>query len=1285
MKKTVVEFAEREEALDREVQGLANKSSRLCREAIEVEDDKLSGQVRRIDAHYTQLKGELKGRYESRRERIQSGYANAKRDMPKRADQRKGGKLSRLQMTKHKAERSVGAELDGADAAWGEYVGQLGAVGGELAVLEKKSRGAFRGYLKFLKLVKAPGPGEVTSADAGGDERGKVEVLRGLVAKGQEQLGVFKATGLAPFFSLLPLPLFAVLLGVGAYLWTTKGGDPAVAYGGAGGVFVLLLVLQTVGGSRGSVAAEALGETVQKARRLHDGCVLRAEERRVEERARIERDYRELNERVDREWGEAQEDEGDYLEEGLAKLEAQMPRVSEKHEALFRKEMADLEMRHPAAIAEVTAVAEAAKKQITGAHEGEHVGLDSERDRKWAALVEEWETRTKRIYDGLAAAQADGATFPEWTRDYADGWVPAKKFGHTTKFGDIAVDVEALAGAMPKDERLALPGPATLDVPLMLAYPSGGSFLLETDGGSRAEMAGALNNVIMRLLATVPPGKLSFTIFDPVGLGENFSGLMHLADYEEGLINNRIWTQRDQMEEKLAELNEHLEKIIQMYLRNEYETITQYNEAAGNIAEKYHFLVVADFPGSFTDVATKRLMSIAAAGARCGVYTLILWDKRASDPDGFVADDLRRASVCVRAEKSGELVIVDEIREGTTITLDAPPSAETETDFTHKVGQASKDSNRVEVPFSYISPKREEFWDNVTTDELRIPVGRTGATKLQYMEIGKGTRQHALFAGKTGSGKSTLFHVIVTNLAISCSPEQVEFYLIDFKKGVEFKCYAASKLPHAKVVAIESDREFGLSVLQRVDDELRRRGDLFRKVGVQDVAGYKKTDGAEPMPRTLLMIDEFQEFFVEDDTIAQNASVLMDRIVRQGRAFGIHVLLGSQTLGGSYTLARTTLGQMVIRVALQCNEADAYLIMDDSNPAPRLLSRPGEGIYNDAAGAIEGNSPFQVVWLPEDERDGYLETVRAMSDERFAGKYAGPIVFEGNSPSDVDENPLLAALLGGGAETAKAPAAGRVWMGAPNSIKGPTEAVFQRQSGNHLMMVGQREEAALAILGVALVSLAAQYPAGKAKFIVLDGTNPGSSEQDFLKAVVEALPSDARLAKSADVPEIMADLDREMKERTENDTGAEAPAIFFVAHNLQKHKKLRAEDDFDFSFDEDAGGNPGAQFNEIIAEGSALGIHVIAVVDSYNNVMRCLSRKALSEFEMRVLFQMSANDSASLIDSPKASGLGMHRALFYNEHEGHLETFRPYALPTLGWVEDVKGKLARGHSEKLKS
>ncbi len=94
--------------------------------------------------------------------------------------------------------------------------------------------------------------------------------------------------------------------------------------------------------------------------------------------------------------------------------------------------------------------------------------------------------------------------------------------------------------------------------------------------------------------------------------------------------------------------------------------------------------------------------------------------------------------------------------------------------------------------------------------------------------------------------------------------------------------------------------------------ELVRRGDLFRAAGVNDLPSYRNlaepagTNGkphSERMPRLVLVVDEFQEFFVEDDKVSQEAALLLDRLVRQGRAFGIHILLGSQTLGGAYSLA----------------------------------------------------------------------------------------------------------------------------------------------------------------------------------------------------------------------------------------------------------------------------------------------------------------------------------------------------------------------------------------------
>ncbi len=783
-------------------------------------------------------------------------------------------------------------------------------------------------------------------------------------------------------------------------------------------------------------------------------------------------------------------------------------------------------------------------------------------------------------------------------------------------------------------------------------------------------MIGTLNNIILRLLATTPPGKLSFTILDPVGLGQNFAGLMHLSDYEESLINRRIWTQRDQTEERLAELSEHIEKVIQMYLRNEYATITEYNAQAGSVAEKYLFLVVADFPANFSEASVKRLQSIAASGARCGIFTLIHWDTRLDMPDGFVPDELRKSSVCIRHEGGQYVIGKEQIAAGAALILDTPPDADLAVALTHKIGKSSIDSNRVEVPFAQIAPPPEELWAGDTTSELRVPVGRTGATKFQMLAIGKGTRQHALLAGKTGSGKSTLLHVIITNLALSCSPSQVEFYLIDFKKGVEFKCYATKHLPHARVIAIESDREFGLSVLQRVDEELKRRGDMFRKLGVQDIAGYKRVGGTEPIPRSLLIIDEFQEFFVEDDIIAQTASMLFDRIVRQGRAFGIHVLLGSQTLGGAYTLARATLGQMVIRIALQCNEADAYLIMDESNPAPRLLSRPGEGIYNDAAGAVEGNSPFQVVWLPDEERDRWLDKVTALAEHHHL-PHSTPIVFEGNAPADIRENDLLHRVLAN--RPTATPAIARCWLGAPNSIKGPTEAVFRRQSGNHLLIVGQRDESALMLLGVSILALAAQYPVGGVRFVLFHTSATGTPDGDFIQSILAAVPHEVTVARGNEIAEVMGTVAAERKARAAGEAGSDAP-IFVLISGLQKFKKLRQEDDFSFSAS-DSDETPGSQFIDIITEGSTVGIHLLVTMDTFNNVNRFINRKALSEFEMRVVFQMSANDSASLIDSPKASGLGLHRALYYNEQEGTLETFRPYATPTAEWIAESGAKL----------
>jgi DNA segregation ATPase FtsK/SpoIIIE, S-DNA-T family len=131
-------------------------------------------------------------------------------------------------------------------------------------------------------------------------------------------------------------------------------------------------------------------------------------------------------------------------------------------------------------------------------------------------------------------------------------------------------------------------------------------------------------------------------------------------------------------------------------------------------------------------------------------------------------------------------------------------------------------------------------------------------------------------------------------------------------------------------------------------------------------------------------------------------------------------------------------------------------------------------------------------------------------------------------------------------------------------------------------------------------------------------------------------------------------------------------------YGLQRFRMLRQEDDFGFSSsDPDAPPRPEKQFASILREGPHAGIHTLTWCDTANNLNRSLDRQGLKEFEIRVLFQMGATDSSNLIDSPLAAKLGMHRALFFSEEQGHLEKFRPYALPDDEWLAHFVRQLSR--------
>lgn len=882
-------------------------------------------------------------------------------------------------------------------------------------------------------------------------------------------------------------------------------------------------------------------------------------------------------------------------------------------------------------------------------------------------LLQTWNGSVSELRSLSQASNAVAAM----TRNWPTGqWALPESMPECLSVGDLLIT----AAKPPSSIDDATPANLCVEMPAVLRFPQDAAILVKHDSAGRETALSFLRAQLLKLLTVIPAGRIRLTLIDPVGLGQSFAAMMHLADFDELLIGTRIWTDATQIRDQLQRVTEHMENIFQTYLRSQFHSIEEYNASAGEVAEPYHFVVVAGFPTAFTEESARHLSSILTSGSRCGVRALVAWNPSISSPPTFDDDDL--INNCSKFVVKGDAVQpMCELPRDLLFEQYEEPAAEKYVQLVREAGEQSKDARRVEVSFSRISPRVDEIWANSSADGIDLPIGRAGAARLQYMRLGRGTSQHVLIAGKTGSGKSTFLHILITNLAMHYSPDEIQFYLIDFKKGVEFRTYAANKLPHARVVAIESDREFGLSVLERLDEILQERGELFRDRGVQDVPSFREQFPNEKMPRLMLLIDEFQEFFVAEDRVSTRASLLLDRLVRQGRAFGIHVLLGSQTLGGAYSLARSTMGQIAVRIALQCSENDAHLILSEDNSAARLLTRPGEAIYNDANGMTQGNHQFQIAWLDESKREEAIGTMQERSAEHDDYRM---IVFDGNVAPSVELcAPMNTAIVGTVDSTRSTSDTITLWLGEPVAIAAPSNIELRRASGQNLLIVGQDATTVDSILACSILS-AGWRPNelvtddGFEIAMLQDGRDVESVER-FQSLQRRTQLASFAVHQSADCDDLIERFYNEVVSREEDSERAAGREKLLIIRNLGQYRSLRKEED-DFgmgSFGEAKQLTIANRFNEILKRGSLVGIHVIVWSDTFSSAVRWLSNSILREFENRIAFRMNQTDSASLVDSPVAASLGQGRALVYRDQLGTTEKFRPFAWPSEQWMVET--------------
>ena len=141
------------------------------------------------------------------------------------------------------------------------------------------------------------------------------------------------------------------------------------------------------------------------------------------------------------------------------------------------------------------------------------------------------------------------------------------------------------------------------------------------------------------------------------------------------------------------------------------------------------------------------------------------------------------------------------------------------------------------------------------------------------------------------SAKSELLKTLVVALAVTHSPEELNFVLVDFKGGATF--LGCESLPHTAAVITNLEDEAVLveRMYDAISGEMHRRQELLRKAGnYANITDY--TRAGHVLPSLVIIVDEFTELLTQHPHFAD----LFVAVGRLGRSLGVHLLLASQRL-----------------------------------------------------------------------------------------------------------------------------------------------------------------------------------------------------------------------------------------------------------------------------------------------------------------------------------------------------------------------------------------------------
>ncbi|MHB8277443.1 MAG: FtsK/SpoIIIE domain-containing protein [Candidatus Humimicrobiaceae bacterium] len=831
------------------------------------------------------------------------------------------------------------------------------------------------------------------------------------------------------------------------------------------------------------------------------------------------------------------------------------------------------------------------------------------------------------------------------------------------------------------------------------------------------------HSIIFSLLSTIPASKQHFILFDPEYRGRGFEPFLDFLNQEPEIMGQQVWTTHEQMYAQLENLSKYIDNFSQTKI-SKYENIFEYNQNVPENTEALKCLCVLDFPKNFDERMLEALINILKNGAICGVGVVLHFNKKWINNKYYNLEDWQkqiREMTTILDQNGNRLTFSNGIFFHPQKIIPELEMNAYLNDYRQRVQFAREQS----IPLESLL-EGNPWFSRKSDDIFSIPIGKASGGKVLELYFGKGSSHHGLIAGVTGSGKSTLLHTIIMSSMIFYSPEEVNLYLMDFKSGTEFKVYDTRKLPHIKLLAIDAKQEFGESILEELVVEMERRSQLFKENGEQtNLHGYRQHTG-KGMPRIIVIMDEFQTLYNETSNrkVALHCADLTERLVREGRAYGIHFLMATQTLkaiGLQLSIQASTLEQMRVRIGLKCGDRDTEAMFSENSrdALEKMRGDIGAAVFNPEYTEM-GNEAFRVAYCDRESQSRLLDELQKKSATFSSEKTR---VFEGArvpSLEEIEKNEdLFKDLIDGKIN---------IWLGEPIKIARPVCIEIDKRKRNNLLIVGGNEDMAYRIIGLYLINVY-KFMSGRSLIeqntaiseiepvlFYMDGNIITNNPiHPFLMSTLNRFGRNAQIARSRYEFILMIDKLYDIFVSRRLGHAGKTNFITVIFNGIQWMDVLKviltkgrlnqflnetemgvhSSTDTDICLKEDSDGRAGEIFNflddfskslgsndkpkdklllydklsELFESGHTYGINFIIWSNDYNTV-----REYLYDFQRlfshRILFSLNNSDADRLIEGAAVSGLSENTVLFSDSIRDAFQ-FKPFKEPTAAWIKKI--------------